>query len=195
MDWWLQTDYKQKSKIHWDSVYQSDIWNYFHQVIYGTDGAPKIIYKHCSQVLEHPYSLRNKIGEKKDQRYSLSTIKRYISISIYQRQNQEQKAEITQFLKQSIGYTSNYLYYFTNLLTIFKNNISAEAVFSQEYWKKEILFFFSLNRLFFYFIEQPTFRILIQIVYNGPSLSIIPSAVTIRCRLENLVKNRQQNIF
>ena len=30
---------------------------------------------------------------------------------------------------------------------------------------------------------------------NGPSLSIIPSAVTIRCRLENLIKNRQQNIL
>lgn len=30
VDWWLQTDYGRKSKIHWDSSHQSDIWNHFH---------------------------------------------------------------------------------------------------------------------------------------------------------------------
>jgi hypothetical protein len=47
VDWWLQTDYGRKSKIHWDSSYQSDIWKYFHQVAHRTDGAPKVMYKCC----------------------------------------------------------------------------------------------------------------------------------------------------
>jgi hypothetical protein len=75
VDWWLQTDYGRKSRIHWDSSHQSDIWSDFHQVAHGIDGAPKVMCKRCGQILEHPYFL-SKGADGKDQRHGLSTMEK-----------------------------------------------------------------------------------------------------------------------
>ncbi|KAG0158922.1 hypothetical protein PDIDSM_6442 [Penicillium digitatum] len=41
VDWWLETDYGRKSKLKWDSNRHTEIWNSYHQVAQGIDGAPK----------------------------------------------------------------------------------------------------------------------------------------------------------
>jgi len=105
VDWWLQTDYGRKSKIHWDSSHQSDIRSHFHQVAHGTDGAPKVMCKRCGQILEHPYSLRSKGADGKDQRHGLSTMKRHLTTAGCRKVNKGQKAEITKFLKKGVGYS------------------------------------------------------------------------------------------
>jgi hypothetical protein len=54
VDWWLQTDYGQKRKMHWDIEYSAKIWKDFEQVTQITDSLPKVIYKRCCKILEHP---------------------------------------------------------------------------------------------------------------------------------------------
>jgi len=118
VDWWLQTDYGRKSKIHWDSSHQSDIWSHFPQVAHGTDGAPKVMCKRCGQILEPPYSL-SKGADGKDQRHGLSTMKRHLKTAGCQKANKGHNAEITKFLKKGVGYTMydyHYYYYFANSL-------------------------------------------------------------------------------
>ncbi|CEJ62588.1 hypothetical protein PMG11_11085 [Penicillium brasilianum] len=175
VDWWLQTDYGRKSKIHWDSSHQSDIWSHFHQVAHGTDGSPKVMCKRCGQILEHPYSL-SKGADGKDQRHGLSTMKRHLTTAGCQKANKGHNAEITEFLKKG-------------------DDTPTEATFSQEGWEEEILSFLSMNRLPFHLIEHPTFKSLINMARSALSPPIIPSAMTIRRRLESLVRDRQQRIL
>ncbi|KAG0156961.1 hypothetical protein PDIDSM_4144 [Penicillium digitatum] len=73
VDWWLETDYGRKSKLKWDSNRHTEIWNSYHQVAQGIDGAPKVMCKRCGKILEHPYTLSpNSTG--KAQYHGTSTI-------------------------------------------------------------------------------------------------------------------------
>ncbi|KAJ5264775.1 hypothetical protein N7505_007568 [Penicillium chrysogenum] len=51
VDWWLQTDYGQKSKLSWDSNRSSNIWSNFDQVAHTKDGAPKVMF--LETLVEH----------------------------------------------------------------------------------------------------------------------------------------------
>jgi hypothetical protein len=69
------------------------------------------------------------------------------------------------------------------------------APFSQEVWEEEILSFLSLNRLPFHLVEHPKFQSLIQMARNSQSTPLIPSADTIRRRLQTLVSSRQKRVL
>lgn len=111
VDWWLQTDYGSKSKIHWDSNHLSDIWKQYDQVASSIDGAPKVMCKRCSQILEHPYSTKKDI-KGKEGRHGLSTMTRHLKTAACQRFENRQKDEIIKFLQKRV-----YLifYYYTSL--------------------------------------------------------------------------------
>jgi hypothetical protein len=53
VQWWLQTDFGRKKRMRWDSRHSSDVWDHFDQVARASDGAPKVIYKHCKAILDH----------------------------------------------------------------------------------------------------------------------------------------------
>jgi hypothetical protein len=54
VQWWLQTDFGRKKRMRWDSRHSSDVWDHFDQVARASDGAPKVMCKHCKAILDHP---------------------------------------------------------------------------------------------------------------------------------------------
>ncbi|KAL2694983.1 hypothetical protein AAEP93_002551, partial [Penicillium crustosum] len=177
VDWWLQTDFGRKSKIHWDSNHQSDVWGRFNQVANSIDGAPKVMCKNCGQILEHPYTIHpHPTGDRKAQYHGTSTMSKHIKSAGCRKAKGGSKLEITRFLSKA-------------------DDTPTEAPFSQEAWEEEILSFLSLNRLPFQLIEHPTFQSLIQMARTSLSTPFIPSADTIRRRLSSTVKSRQQSVL
>ncbi|KAG0158397.1 hypothetical protein PDIDSM_5911 [Penicillium digitatum] len=59
VDWWLETDYGRKSKLKWDSNRHTEIWNSYHQVAQGIDGAPKHRQSAVSWHINHPETSEN----------------------------------------------------------------------------------------------------------------------------------------
>ncbi|KAG0153447.1 hypothetical protein PDIDSM_2099 [Penicillium digitatum] len=175
VDWWLETDYGRKSKLKWDSNRHTEIWNSYHQVAQGIDGAPKVMCKRCGKILEHPYTLSpNSTG--KAQYHGTSTIQKHRKTAGCLRSEKGKKAEITNFLQR-------------------EGEVSASIPFLQEDWEEDLLQFLTLNRLPFHLIEHPSFKRIINKARSAPSPPVIPSADTIRRRLGSLVKDRQQRIL
>lgn len=105
VDWWLETDYGRKSKLKWDSNRHTEIWNSYHQVAQGIDGAPKVMCKRCGKILEHPYTLSpNSIG--KAQYHGTSTIQKHRKTAGCLRSEKGKKAEITNFLQREVYFIS-----------------------------------------------------------------------------------------
>lgn len=67
--------------------------------------------------------------------------------------------------------------------------------FSQEAWEEKLLTFLTVARLPFRLIEHHEFHSLIRMAQSAPSCPEIPSAKTIRRRLQTSVKERQQDIL
>ncbi|KAG0153117.1 hypothetical protein PDIDSM_2076 [Penicillium digitatum] len=175
VDWWLETDLRRKSKLKWDSNRHTEIWNSYHQVAQGIDGAPKVMCKRCGKILEHPYTLSpNSTG--KAQYHGTSTIQKHRKTAGCLRSEKGKKAEITNFLQR-------------------EGEVSASIPFLQEDWEEDLLQFLTLNRLPFHLIEHPSFKRIINKARSAPSPPVIPSADTIRRRLGSLVKDRQQRIL
>ncbi|QQK42844.1 Zinc finger, BED-type predicted [Penicillium digitatum] len=175
VDWWLETDYGRKSKLKWDSNRHTEIWNSYHQVAQGIDGAPMVMCKRCGKILEHPYTLSpNSTG--KAQYHGTSTIQKHRKTAGCLRSEKGKKAEITNFLQR-------------------EGEVSASIPFLQEDWEEDLLQFLTLNRLPFHLIEHPSFKRIINKARSAPSPPVIPSADTIRRRLGSLVKDRQQRIL
>lgn len=98
VDWWLQTDYGRRSKIHWDTARQAAIWSNFHQVAQITDGAPKVMCKRCEKILEHPHSVRP--GQSGYQ--GTSTITKHLKSASCQRSLGQRDSDITGFLRKGV---------------------------------------------------------------------------------------------
>ncbi|KAJ5316467.1 hypothetical protein N7476_006774 [Penicillium atrosanguineum] len=64
-----------------------------------------------------------------------------------------------------------------------KNTLVIEE-FSQEIWEEKLLTFLTVARLPFRLIEHPEFHRLIRIAQSAPIVPDIPSAKTIRRRLQ-----------
>ncbi|KAG0152996.1 hypothetical protein PDIDSM_1955 [Penicillium digitatum] len=159
----------------WDSNRHTEIWNSYHQVAQGIDGAPKVMCKRCGKILEHPYTLSpNSTG--KAQYHGTSTIQKHRKTAGCLRSEKGKKAEITNFLQR-------------------EGEVSASIPFLQEDWEEDLLQFLTLNRLPFHLIEHPSFKRIINKARSAPSPPVIPSADTIRRRLGSLVKDRQQRIL
>lgn len=99
VDWWLQTEYGSRSKIAWDSNHLSDVWKNYDQVAHSIDGAPKVMCKRCSQVLEHPYSKRK---DGKEGRHGTTTMTRHLKTAACLRFENRQKNELTRFLQKKV---------------------------------------------------------------------------------------------
>lgn len=56
VEWWLQTEYGRKRRIHWDGKHHATCWEGFDQVANTKDGKPGVMCKRCRTVLEHPAS-------------------------------------------------------------------------------------------------------------------------------------------
>jgi hypothetical protein len=54
VEWWLQTDFGKKKRIHWDGRHQAECWQHFEQIADGKTGRPGVMCKQCSKVLDHP---------------------------------------------------------------------------------------------------------------------------------------------
>ena len=68
-------------------------------------------------------------------------------------------------------------------------------VFTQEAWEEKIIKFLTISRLPFQLIEHPEFHGLIEMARLAPSCPEIPSAKTIRRRLQDIVKERQHSLL
>lgn len=84
VNWWLQTDFRSKSKITWDLKHLSRIWDHFEQVAHTVNSSPKVIYKRCSAILKHPYVVKGDVNVK-DARHGTTTMSRHIKTSGCQR--------------------------------------------------------------------------------------------------------------
>ncbi|KAG0157879.1 hypothetical protein PDIDSM_5391 [Penicillium digitatum] len=158
-----------------NDLWTGEIWNSYHQVAQGIDGAPKVMCKRCGKILEHPYTLSpNSTG--KAQYHGTSTIQKHRKTAGCLRSEKGKKAEITNFLQR-------------------EGEVSASIPFLQEDWEEDLLQFLTLNRLPFHLIEHPSFKRIINKARSAPSPPVIPSADTIRRRLGSLVKDRQQRIL
>jgi len=102
VDWWLQTDFGMKKKIHWDSSHQAEIWSKFDQVAHAIDGAPKVMCKNCGQILEHPYILHTRAADQKAQYHGTSSMSKHIKSAACQKAKRGPTAEITKFLKKVV---------------------------------------------------------------------------------------------
>jgi hypothetical protein len=67
--------------------------------------------------------------------------------------------------------------------------------FSQEAWEEEILQYITVTRLPFHHIEHPKFLSLVRMAQSALSPPEVPSAKTIRRRLQTKVKEQQQDIL
>jgi hypothetical protein len=67
--------------------------------------------------------------------------------------------------------------------------------FTQEAWEEKLLTFLTVARLPFRLVEHPEFHSLIRMAQCAPSIPEIPSAKTIRRRLQTIVKERHQSIL
>ncbi|KAG0152748.1 hypothetical protein PDIDSM_2553 [Penicillium digitatum] len=174
VDWWLETDYGRKSKLKWDSNRHTEIWNSYHQVAQGIDGAPKVMCKRCGKILEHPYTLSpNSTG--KAQYHGTSTI---------------QKSENGWLFTVGKGEESGDY----KLPTTRGRSFSKHTLLTRRLGGGSLQFL-TLNRLPFHLIEHPSFKRIINKARSAPSPPVIPSADTIRRRLGSLVKDRQQRIL
>jgi hypothetical protein len=98
VEWWLQTDYGRKSKILWDSNHNLNIWENFDQVAHSKDGAPKVMCRLCSRILEHPYSpTPNQKGY-----HGTSTMQKHLKTAACIKVQQGNRGEITQFLRKGV---------------------------------------------------------------------------------------------
>jgi len=68
-------------------------------------------------------------------------------------------------------------------------------IFNQAAWEEQLLTFLTVARLPFRLIEQPKFHSIIRMAQSASSVPDIPSAKTIRRRLHDSVKERQQDIL
>jgi hypothetical protein len=105
VEWWLQTDYGKKSKLHWDANHQSPVWGHFHQVAHGPDGAPKVMCKECGTVLEHPSTTLSR-GNGKQHRQGTSTMTKHLNTASCRKAGKGKKAEITRFLQKAVSQSS-----------------------------------------------------------------------------------------
>jgi hypothetical protein len=96
VEWWLQTDFGKKSKICWDSTHSSETWKQFSQVANITDGAPKVMCKQCSAILEHP---QLKIYPSRTSCNGTSTMAKHLKSSACKRVSSQRKPDITKFLQ------------------------------------------------------------------------------------------------
>jgi hypothetical protein len=99
VDWWLQTDYGQKSKLSWDSNRNSNIWSNFDQVACTKDGAPKVMCKRCLKILEHPHSL----SPSGKGYHGTSTMLKHLKTAGCRKAQQGGKGEITKFLQKVVN--------------------------------------------------------------------------------------------
>ncbi|KAG0160396.1 hypothetical protein PDIDSM_7924 [Penicillium digitatum] len=142
-----------RPKLKWDSNRHTEIWNSYHQVAQGIDGAPKVMCKRCGKILEHPYTLSpNSTG--KAQYHGTSTIQKHRKTAGCLRSEKGKKAEITNFLQR-------------------EGEVSASIPFLQEDWEEDLLQFLTLNRLPFHLIEHPSFKRIINKLVPPHPLVII----------------------
>lgn len=101
VDWWLETDFGKKSKIRWGSKHQSDAWKQFHQVANGSNGAPKVMCKHCCQILEHPQTP----CQGTTTCYGTSTMVKHLKgvRCLKAAKNGMQKSDITKFMQATVS--------------------------------------------------------------------------------------------
>ncbi|KAG0161688.1 hypothetical protein PDIDSM_5318 [Penicillium digitatum] len=174
VDWWLETDYGRKSKLKWDSNRHTEIWNSYHQVAQGIDGAPKVMCKRCGKILEHPYTLSpNSTG--KAQYHGTSTIQKHRKTAGFTVGKGEESGDYKLPTTRGRSFSKH------TLLTRRLGGGSPPIL--------------TLNRLPFHLIEHPSFKRIINKARSAPSPPVIPSADTIRRRLGSLVKDRQQRIL
>ncbi|KAJ5249580.1 hypothetical protein N7524_011896 [Penicillium chrysogenum] len=171
VNWWLQTDFGKKKGIHWEtSRHQSDVWQYFEQVASSGDGAPKIMCKRCHKVLEHPQISRN----------GTSTMRTHIKGITCQQtmgNNGAPKQDIKRLMQDAAHHAPR------------------TCLFTQELWEEQLISFIAVSRLPFQLVEHSQFRSLVKMAQLAPTCPEVPSAKTMRRRLQSTVKERQQNIL
>lgn len=95
--WWLQTDFGSKKElqdtIHWDGKRSSSYWDQFDQVADEKTGQPKVMCKHCFNVLVHP-------GYR---RAGLSPMKAHLKGAACQRMVPKQQKGIDQLIQDSVS--------------------------------------------------------------------------------------------
>jgi len=130
VDWWLQTDFGQKSNLKWDTNRNSDIWSHFDQIAVYKDGAPKVICKNCVRILEYPVSVLSN-GRSL---YSISSLLKYLKTVGCQKTKTNRKENISQFLISEVYSLFTTIYLILTILgpnsysVIFTNYIGNTAI-------------------------------------------------------------------
>ena len=103
VEWWLQTDYGSKGKVAWHSNHLSHVWEHFTQVAHSSDGSPKVMCKHCSAILEHPYAAKKDVNGK-DARHGTTTMTRHLRTSACKRavSGDQQRGRLDKFVLSTV---------------------------------------------------------------------------------------------
>jgi hypothetical protein len=95
--WWLQTDFGSKKElqdtIYWDGKKSSSYWDQFDQVADEKTGQPKVMCKHCFNILVHPGHCRA----------GLSPMKAHLKGAACQRMVPRQQRGIDQLIQGSVS--------------------------------------------------------------------------------------------
>ncbi|KAF7174372.1 hypothetical protein CNMCM6106_008623 [Aspergillus hiratsukae] len=170
VEWWLKTEYGAKKRIRWDSGRRSsNMWDSFDQVAQASDGKAKLMCKKCGGILDHPHN----------NEHGTSTMARHLKGS----QCRNFSANRT---KQK-GIMS--------LVQDTPQRLTTTPVFSQQAWEEKLLTFITKAKLPFQLIEHSEFQELIEFARLAPSQPNIPSSRTIRRRLQDTTKIRQQKML
>jgi hypothetical protein len=94
-------------------------------------------------------------------------------------------------LMQDVALYDLFFYSFVNILI----HIFPSSLFTQELWEEQLVSFIAVSQLPFQLVEHPQFRSLIKLAQLAPTCPEIPSAKTMRRRLQSTLKERQQNIL
>jgi hypothetical protein len=114
VEWWLMTEFGSKKElqqaIKWDSKqHRSDIWSSFDQVANARTGEPKVMCRHCQNVVVHPRF--NRSGP--------SPMKNHLNSTYCTKPQKTTKLGIDQLLREMVSLFWILFISYTNILSLY----------------------------------------------------------------------------
>ncbi|KAJ5413633.1 hypothetical protein N7509_000260 [Penicillium cosmopolitanum] len=169
--WWLKTEFG--SRINRNlfedkrGAQTAECWKHFHQVAAISDGEPRVMCKTCDHTLTNPA----------DGHRGTSSMNKHYQGSVKCRKKTPHSKDIRKLIQKGAHLAPQ------------------KSVFTNDAWIERILIFLSSLQLPFQLVEHPQFRALVETIRLAPSMPEIPTSITIRRRLQVIVKERQQGLL
>ncbi|KAH1602892.1 hypothetical protein KXX44_003473 [Aspergillus fumigatus] len=172
LSWWLQTEYGRqlngsgRSKIRWSVEHSAEVWKHFDQVAELSSGRPKVICRACSTLLDHP----------QHKSHGTSVMGKHQRSSACRKGKKRASSQV--LISDAIQ-------------RAYASPPSDAGKFTKAQLEEQLLKTITCLRLPFKIVEDPTFQDLLNLIHSGPRELEIPSAKTLRRRLQS---SRQETL-